>query len=843
MRLHPKLFGRLLPTVLLALLALLHTPQAAEISGTVTDPNHHPIPAASIVTNIREVGAMADSAGSFTIHLRDGVTRLTVSSVGYHSRVFTLANLPDTLVLEPRFYPGSDITVTADRAREGVTPVSFENVSGDQLERDYTVGDLPLLLNTTPNFYSFSDGGGQMGYTYTQIRGFDDKRIATYVNGVPLNDPEDQYNYWVDLPDFTESVSDVQIQRGVGNSLYGDASFGGSINVVTNVFAQPRRTKLTAGYGEYLSDGVSVGKTYKQTVEYSTGLIDGRWAFTGRFSKVRSDGYRIDSWTDSWAYYFALGRLDPNSSTELQVFGGPMHLRLTFLGIPRSTIASNRRFNPLTYPYETDNFNQPHYHLHNTWRFAENITLHNTLYLIQGDGYFEQQQLGATFADYNVDTSATGGAITGNLVRKQSVDKWQLGWNPRLELKHERGNHSIGGSFYYFESDHWGEVTWAEGLTARLSTRHKYYQYHGKKLVGSLYGQEYLRLADRLSTQVTLQLRYQTYDFNQKKLGAFRGYQYDVTWFHVSPRVGLNYTLLDEPGARRASLYTNIAVASRTPTDAALYDASNPHAAPSLKVDEGSLSADDNSDVVFGDPTFDAERVYNIELGGKYRTPRWSVSVNLYWMDFKDEIVSYGGINPSTGLQATVNTDGSYRAGVELSGTCRLTDALSLTGNLSLNRYRVKDFTDTLDVYYINDPNTVGQMVVQLENKTGLGFPDVLGNLVVDCSLSNLRLTGRVQGVGKQYLEVFNIDSLAIDPYATVSLSASYTLPDFLKVGNLSFSARVDNLFDKKYETSGYGWNYGLADNPGDAPTIIGEAEYYVAAERSFYTQIVWELF
>ncbi|MBD3258558.1 TonB-dependent receptor [candidate division GN15 bacterium] len=843
-------------TALLSLCLLVGAialPQAAEISGIVVDPNLKPIPSASIVTNIDGVGGRADESGRFSVTynlpVEIDVERVTVSSVGYHSRVFLADNMPDTVVLEPRYYPTDDIIVTADRAETGETPVSFENVSQDELVRDYTVGDLPILLNTTPNFYSFSDGGGKMGYTYTQIRGFDDKRIAAYINGVPLNDPEDQYNYWVDLPDFTESVSDVQIQRGVGNSLYGDASFGGAINVVTNVFAQPRGTKITAGYGEYLSDGVSVGKTYKTSIEYTTGLIDGRWAFTGRFSKLRSDGYRINSWVDSWAYFFSLGRLDPNMSTELMVFGGPMRLRLTFLGIPKSTIESNRRFNPLTYPYETDNFSQPHYHLHNTWRLSDRATLENTVYLIQGDGYFEQQQLGASFADYNIDTSVTGGSETGNLVRQQSVDKWQLGWNPKLELKHRRGSHTLGGSFYYFESDHWGEVTHVEGLTGPLSSRHKYYQYYGKKLVGSLYGREVFHLADRLSTQATLQLRYQKYDFDQVRMGAFEGFQYDVTWFHVSPRIGFNYKLKDDPGAL-ANIYTNFAVASRTPTDAAIYDASNPDVLPSLELLESpsmsggsaTQSADQSSGYVFGDPTFDAERVFNIEFGGNYRTPRWSVSANLYWMNFTDEIIDYGGINPSTGLVGTVNADGSYRAGIELSGTYKATPGLTLSGNLSLNRYRLKDFTDTLSVYY-GSSDEIGELVVDLDNQHGLGFPEVLANLVADYKTGGLRLTGRLQGVGKQYMEVFNVDSLAIDPYTTVSVTAAYTLPNFLRLGHLTISATVDNLFDEKYETSGYGWNYGFANSPGDTPVVVSEAEYYVAAERSFYTELVWKLF
>ena len=157
--------------------------------------------------------------------------------------------LPREVVLEPRYYEESDIVVTGDRARSGITPIAFDNFSGADIKRDYTVGEFPLLLENTTNLYAFSDAGTPLGYSYMRIRGFDDKRIATYINGVPLNDPEDQATYFTDLPDFAANITDIQVQRGVGNSLYGDASFGGSINIVTNNLSQDRKVTFTSGYG------------------------------------------------------------------------------------------------------------------------------------------------------------------------------------------------------------------------------------------------------------------------------------------------------------------------------------------------------------------------------------------------------------------------------------------------------------------------------------------------------------------------------------------------------------------------------------------------------------------
>jgi iron complex outermembrane recepter protein len=811
---------------------------AAMATGVVVSTDGEPLAGVSLVTNEPSVGAISDTAGRFTLAYPEGVTRVTFSSVGYHSRQFVIGQVPDTVRLARMYYEGEPIVVQAHRAERGMSAMSFENVGRAEIQRDYTVGDLPLLLNTTPNLHAFSDGGGNLGYTYMKIRGFDDKRIASYINGVPLNDPEDQYTYWVDLPDFTSSVTDVQVQRGVGNTLYGHASFGGAINVVTNTLELGRQAELSSGYGEYFHDGRSVGRTLRQTVEYASGLIDGRWAFSGRFSKTASDGYRKGSWTEAWAYYLSLARLDPNMTTELHLFGGPARLHLSYLGVPRSILAEDRRFNPQTYEDETDNFNQPHYHLHNRYRLSERSTLANTLFLIKGQGWFEQNVEGAAYADYNVDTSLTGGAANGRIVRRQSVDKYQAGWNPRLDVEHDRGRHSVGGSFYFFESDHDGQVVWAEGVDAALRPGHTYYKYFGKKRVASVYAQEHYRLDDNLSFQATLQFKHQTYDFDQVPLGAFVGYDYRVSWNFLSPRLGVNYLLKDEPGRARANVYANFAVASRPPTDLSIYDPTTTGGVPSLEIESVSL---DSTRWVFGDPTFRAERVYNLELGASYQTPRYTLSVNGYWMDFTDEIIPLGGVNPSTGIPATVNAEGSYRVGLELSGKANVTSGLTLSGNLALNRYRIKDFIDTLDVYD-EAWSVVDQQVVRMEDKTGPAFPDYLANLVADYRWRGWRGTLRVQGVGKQYMELLNLDSLAIDPFAVVSVSAGYTLQGFAGLGDLSIAATVDNLFDRKYETSGYGWNVAYARENGP-PLITGEAEYYVAAERSFWTELRLTLF
>lgn len=825
-------------TTLFVLILLLSLPSYAfDLSGQVVDENGDPIIGVSVVTDVNGVGTATDEAGSFTLPENTAITRITFSAVGYRSRQFQPNDLPPVVKLMTAYIRGEDILVTADRAQVGVTPIAFDNFSSDEIERDYTVGEFPLLLASTPNLHAFSDGGTTLGYSYMKIRGFDDKRIATYINGVPLNDPEDQATYFVDLPDFAANVTDIQVQRGVGNSLYGDASFGGSINIVTSGFNRERKTTMSFGYGEYTSGGSSVSDVYKQSLEYSSGLIDGRWSFAGRFSKQKTGGYRHNSWYRGWSYYFSMARLDPNSWTELFVYGGPIKMHLSYSGASREELKEDRRVNPYhTYSNETDNFNQPHYQLHNIYHLSDRVTLSNTLYYIRGRGYYEQLKKGRDYYEYNLDPDSTNGQTTGDLVRQQWVEKNQYGWNPRLDIDHNRGRHSVGGSFYYFESDHWGQVVWAQHITGTFDPQHRYYQYNGKKWVGSFWLQEHYELTDRLSMLTTAQLRYQRYGFDQAKMGAFRGYDYTVDWLFFSPRIGLNYKINET-----FTTFASFAVSSRTPTDAAIYDANDPNIMPSLEIKSVSLTASGDSLFQFGDPTAASERVYDFELGGEYRQPRTVLGVNAFWMEFRDEIIPYGGINENTGLPVTVNADRSVHAGIELTAAVKPREELKLDGNFSYNYNRVKKYDGEITVY----PNVGSPYVerVDFSNKTITGFPEYLANFIIAYNPDEFQVTLRTHHVGRQFMELFNIEDLSIEPYWTASFSFGYTFRDFLNIGHVHVQARVDNLFDKKFEASGYGWAWGYSDAQGEPSTLVHEAEYFVGPERSFYGQVKIDLF
>lgn len=784
-------------------LALFVMPaNAITLTGRVVDSDQNPIPNATLTSSQAGIGTIADQNGRFDFDFPEGVTWITFTAVGYQPRQIAIDNIPQQVVLETRYYRGTDIIVSAERSDPSINPIAMDHISEAEIDKQYAYGEFPLLLQSTPNLHSYSDAGSAFGYSYIRIRGFDDKRITTYINGVPLNDPEDQATYFVDLPDFASTASDIQIQRGVGNSLYGDGSFGGSINIVTNPFDIQRKTVFTAGYGEYRSEKRSPSGIYRQNIEFNSGLVNGRWQYAGRFSKQASSGYRDGSWYDGWSYYFSVARLDPNMATQFETYGGPMKMHLSYWGIPLDSVETNRQYNPLQYENETDNFNQPHYQLTNRYRINDNATLTNTFYYIRGKGYYEQYKEGEDFWEY--DLAPTPEITYGNLVRQQWVNKSQYGWNPRVDIKHDRGSHAFGGSFYHFTSNHWGQVVWTEGAGVDMNPRQRYYQYFGTKQTGSAFVSESYRFNQRWSSQLALQLRYQRYQFDQVAMGAFTGYDYTLDWWFLSPRAGIGYNLSD-----KTRLFASFSISSRTPTDASIYDANDPTTVPSLDVK--------------------SERVYDYELAYEYRAASYAFSLGAFYMDFRNEIIPQGGISDD-GILETVNADRSIHSGLELTAQWKPDSHFSLSGNAAYNNNKIKDWGLTLDGYD-----------VPFDDKKIPFFPDILGSLNLSYDADSYRFGVVSRFVGKQYAELLNLERLELDPYTVISIEASYSLTQFLGLGTLTISGRIENLFDRKYLTSGYGGDYAYEFE--NVVYADGWAEYYPGAERSFYTQLQMELF
>ncbi|RLD85168.1 MAG: TonB-dependent receptor, partial [Bacteroidetes bacterium] len=262
---------------ILTFLSLLFTLSAFaqyQISGTVTNKdNGEGLPGANI--SLKETGIVVVSGknGSFSINdLKPGTYTVKADYIGFVSwekKVTVHTDVQLDMQLEPRVFLAEEVIITATKAHEK-TPLTFTNLDEDQINRENTGKDLPYLLSSSPSTVVTSDAGTGVGYTGIRIRGTDLTGINVTLNGVPVNDAESQNVFFVDLPDLASSVDEIQIQRGVGTSSNGAASFGASINIKTDKFMPHVYLELNNAAGSF--------GTIKNTMKFGSGLIKGKFS-------------------------------------------------------------------------------------------------------------------------------------------------------------------------------------------------------------------------------------------------------------------------------------------------------------------------------------------------------------------------------------------------------------------------------------------------------------------------------------------------------------------------------------------------------------------------------------
>ncbi len=683
----------------------------------------------------------------------------------------TANHISITLDLSPIILPGQSIVVTATRALEGKSPVTFTNLSAQQIEQNHTLADMPMLLSQLPNSYSYSLSGDEVGYSFLKIRGFDQKRVGVMINEIPLNDPEDQQVYWVDLPDLAESTEDIQVQRGVGNSIYGSANFGGSINLNTEIFASEREIKITMGGGSF--------NTRKFLAEYKSGLLQNTYAVYGRFSRILSDGYRRNSASDLTAYFLGFERYDRNMTTRLNIFNGYERTHPDWDGIPQNMLSADRRYKKEIYENAVDDFNQPQFQLIHNWQIWPLINLTNTFYYIRGQGYYENLKERKSLSDYGMNEfetndpglfgadsldyyyTATDSTLyrdangkytvaSTDLVRQKWVKKNQYGWIGKLNYNTGGGMLTVGTAIYLFDSDHYGKVLWAKNIPAVYSADRKYYGYNGRKNNLAVYFNYFYRLKKRTHVLTNILYEHKEYTFQQNAEGLFSGTElnrYKVKYDFFNPSLGLNYGI-----RKNWNIYANISVSHREPSDDDLFDE---FTGPD---DLGADPLFDRTDTVstagrikyikWGKPIVNPELLLDYEAGLSYQHHELGFKLNFYFMDFKNEIVPAGTVDKD-GMPVKGNAEQTIHTGAEIAFTAKPASFLSLDGNFAYSKNYFRKFTARQITDW--DLSLVGRK--KLDGNPIAGFPDMIGNLRLVLNWQSVSTSLLFRQIGRQYLD------------------------------------------------------------------------------------------
>ena len=94
----------------------------------------------------------------------------------------------------------------------------------------------------------------------------------------------------------------------------------------------------------------------KIPLKVGTGLIDGKWNFEGRLSKIASDGFIDRASSNLNSYYFSGSYLGEKTSIQALVFSGNEKTYQSWGGTPLSVLDTNQTYNPYTYDNQIDNY-------------------------------------------------------------------------------------------------------------------------------------------------------------------------------------------------------------------------------------------------------------------------------------------------------------------------------------------------------------------------------------------------------------------------------------------------------------------------------------------------------
>ncbi|MFT3981825.1 MAG: TonB-dependent receptor [Ferruginibacter sp.] len=663
----------------------------------------------------------------------------------------------DTSLLQP-------VEINAVRATEK-TPIAKTNLSKKEIE-DRNIGqDLPFILNSTPSVVANSDAGNGIGYTGMRIRGTDATRINITLNGIPFNDAESQGSFLVNVPDISSSAGSIQVQRGVGTSTNGVGAFGGSINLGTNDINTKKYLELNSTAGSFYS--------FKNTLKFGTGLLGKHFTFDGRLSQVQSEGYvdRADSRLQS--YYGSAAYISSKSSLRLNIFNGREKTYQAWNGVDEATLKTNRRYNSAgteapgePYSNETDNYIQTHYQLFYNQKLSRRWQGNIAAFLTRGKGYYEQYKAGESLADYGIPPyNDNGNIITEmDIVRQLHLDNYFYGSIFSAQYNSSKRQLVFGGSAMIYDGDHFGRVvngTYPAAIPAGL----KYYNNTALKKDYAVYGKWTETLAKGLFSFVDLQVRNVDYSINGFRKNP--GIDVDKNYTFFNPKAGLTYSW------SKIKVYASYGRAAKEPNRDDFEESNTANIARPEKLDD-------------------------YEAGIEYNSSKLNLGANLYFMNYKDQLVLTGKIN-DVGAYTRSNISKSYRAGIELTGTAVFSKWIHAAANLTLSRNKVKDFTE-----YIDDYDNGGQQTKFYKNPDIAFSPSVIAGYSINIfPVKNIELDLMGKYVSRQYLDNTQQKSRSLDGFYTQDVRLNYDYGSHAK-----FFLQVNNVFSKLYEPNGYTFSY-----------------------------------
>ena len=704
-----------------------------------------------------------------------------------------------------------EVIVSGTRAGQN-TPVSYSNISASDIKKQNAARNIPAILQTTPSLVAFTEDGLGVGNTHFRIRGTDATRINVTLNGMPLNNPETQEVFWVNLPDLSNSLQNIQIQRGVGTSTNGSAAFGASISLQTT-------GARTEPYGE-ASTAIGSYGTFLSNIATGTGILNNGLSFDARFSRVLGNGYIKNGSVNHTNFYAAVSHYTDKQLIRLSYLKGIQHTGITWEGIsPEQMEEFGRRYNPagvyyddagnkLVYDNETDNYYSDILQLTLSRELTPFLSLNAGLSYNYGYGYYENYRYNREYSDFGLEPQTIDGVTyeKTDFVRQKLMENDFYVANLGMNYAKDKLNLTFGSMYSYYYGDHFGKLPWIKHNN-NIAENYEWYQNLGVKTELNFFTKAEYQLNNIISLFGDLQYRRVNYDFSgmDDDLMDLTG---EFTYNFFNPKAGVFMQINNQ-----SRLYASVAVGQREPLRADLKDGIKGESQEQIQ----------------------PERMIDYELGYSFTNSEgMKLGANLYLMDYHNQMVQTGRLT-DIGYKLMENVKDSYRAGVEIEASIPLlNNKIRIDANATLSQNKIKNYVAWFDHYdNQNDWNWEGQISEEYGTTNISYSPNIVSAASITWQpASNLYFNFMSKYVSKQYMDNTSDDSKSIDAYLVSNLSAGYTISK-TPIGEINLQFFINNLFNKEYIANGWAATDTFAD--GSSVNYIG---YYPQATRNFMTRL-----
>ncbi len=753
---------------IIILSALFFNAVSQTITGTVFNGNY-PLEGATIVIEGTQEAVMSDKKGNFSFkNIKEGTYTIIINYIGFKEQKIKVSSTKKTswypVYLKSEDIYTEEVVVMGIIAKE-LTPIAFVNIEKSDIKENNFGQDIPYLLNMTPSMVISSDAGAGVGYSSMRIRGTDMSRINITMDGIPLNNSESHGVWWINMPDFASSIDMVQVQRGVGTSSNGAGAFGANVGFYSKEINTKAYAEAALNYGSF--------NTQKTTIKVGSGLLNNKFSFDTRISKIHSDGYVDRAYSDLNSVQLTGTYVGKKNLIKFNFLKGAEKTYQAWNGTPKDSLstATGRTYNPYNYENETDNYGQTHYQLFYKHDILKYLNLNLALHYTKGAGYYEQYKSGQDFSDYGINNLVIGAdTITEtDLIRQKWLDNDFFGGIYSLNFSKRNINVIIGGAINKYIGDHFGNVIWMQ-YASDSQINHEYYRNQGNKTDIN----EYIKVnyhLNKLHFWGDLQFRTVNYtidgihddliDISQERNHSF-----------FNPKVGLSYSIDTDD-----NIYFSFATANREPSRSDYKDAA-----------ENKI------------PT--PETLYDYELGYNFRTKNAGLNINLYYMDYTDQLILTGEIN-SVGAAIMTNVKDSYRAGIEIIGGLKL-NFFEWNANISLSNNKIQNFTA-----YVDDYDTWPTQRAESFDETSIAFsPEIVSSSELKFNVfKNFYLAVISKYVGEQYIDNTSNSERMLDAYFVNNIRLNYSYKT-KRMGEIGFNLLINNVLNEEYETNAWVYRY-----------------------------------